>query len=197
MMPTKDNMKTIEISNPPPKAVDRLLASMRFEKVKPYISNGARLLDVGAGDGSFIRKLNGHVDSAVGIDPLLKTPVAFGTCRFVPGYFPQDLANDESFDVITMLATIEHIPSDCLSAVEAACWKLLSPGGQLIITVPHPFVDKILYVLKFFRFINGQALEEHYGFVPETLLDYFRRWQLVKKARWQLGCNYLYVFQKQ
>lgn len=193
MIPTKDNP---EISNPPPKAIDRLLASMRFAKVKPYIPKGARLLDVGTGDSSFLRKLNGYVDSAVGIDPLLKTPVAFGTCRLVPGYFPQDLVNDESFDVITMLATIEHIPSDRLSAVEETCWKLLSPGRQLIITVPHPIVDKILYILKFFRFINGLALEEHYGFVPETLSDYFRRWKLVKKARWQLGCNYLFVFEK-
>lgn len=196
MIPTKDNPEIIEISNPPLKAIDHLLASMRFAKVKPYIANGAKLLDVGTGDGRFLRKLNGHVDSAVGIDPILKKPITLGTCRLVPGYFPKDWVIDESFDVITMLATIEHIPSNRLPAVEEACWKLLSPGGQLIITVPHPIVDKILYFLKYFRCINGLALEEHYGFVPETLSDYFRRWKLVKKTRWQLGCNYLFVFQK-
>lgn len=181
---------------PQPKIVDLLLASMRFAKVKPYIPKGCRLLDVGAGDGSFLRKLDRHVSSAVGIDPLISVPVAYDTYQLIPGYFPQDLSINSPFDVITLLATIEHIPEVEIAALEVACWKYLSVSGRIILTVPHPFVDRILEVLKFFRIINGMATEEHYGFEPELLPVYFRRWDLVKKVRWQLGCNYLFVFQK-
>ena len=62
----------------------------------------------------------------------------------------------------------------------------LTQGSIVIITVPHPFVDKILAVLKLFRIINGLALEEHYGSDPKTLTDIFRRWILLKKERWEL-----------
>lgn len=183
-------------TTPAPKTVDRLLAEMRFAKAKPYIPKGARLLDVGAGDGSFLRHLCGHISGGVGIDPLVVEPIAFDRCKLVGGYFPQDFEDNSNFDVITLLATIEHIPSDTLSALEVACWRYLSAGGRVIMTVPHPFVDKILDVLKFFRIISGMATEEHYGFEPIVLPDYFSRWQLVKKGRWQLGFNYLFVFQK-
>lgn len=189
-------MTSDPVSVPAPKTVDRWLAQMRFARVQPYIPRGARLLDVGAGDGSFLRTLSGYVSTGVGIDPLITAPVSFDNCQLVSGYFPQDFDRDCQFDVITLLATIEHIPSDMLSDVEASCWKYLAAGGRVIITVPHPFVDKILDVLKFFRIINGMATEEHYGFNPIVLPGYFCRWQLVEKQRWQLGCNYLFVFQK-
>ena len=39
------------------KPVDRLLAYLRFAKAKSFIPKGARILDVGAGDGSFLRYL--------------------------------------------------------------------------------------------------------------------------------------------
>ena len=104
-------------------------------------------------------------------------------------------ATDERFDVITLLAVVEHIPENELHKVADTCWNHLTPGGRVIITVPHPFVDKILDVLKFFRIIKGLSLEEHHGFNPEVLPDIFNRWKLIKKERWELGCNYLFIFE--
>ncbi len=72
-------MTSDPVSIPAPKTVDRWLAQMRFAKVQPYIPRGSRLLDVGAGDGSFLRALSGHVSTGVGIDPLITTPVSFFT----------------------------------------------------------------------------------------------------------------------
>ena len=117
---------------------------MRFAKAKPYISKGSHLLDVGAGDGTLLRGLDGHVAAAVGIDPILNAPVVFDRYQLVPGSFPDDFVYDGTFDVITLLAAIEHILPKTLPAVASACWNYLSPGGRVIITVPHPFGDKIL-----------------------------------------------------
>ena len=180
----------------PKKPVDRLLESLRFAKARPHIPKGSHLLDVGAGDGAFLRALNGHVASAIGIDPILTKPIGFNRCRLIPGYFPQDFVYSGAFDVITVLATVEHIPTDKLTAVADACWKYLNQGGRVIITAPHPRVDKILEVLKFFKIINGLSLEEHHGFHPNDLPNIFSRWTLIKKERWQLGCNYFFVFGK-
>lgn len=41
---------------------------------------------------------------------------------------------DASFDLITSVSVVEHIPDD--AAAVAAMWRLLRPGGRLILTVP-------------------------------------------------------------
>ena len=178
------------------KPLDRLFESLRFAKVQPHIPKGARLLDIGAGDGSFLQTLGGHIQWGVGIDPLLPTAYQTPSYRLICGDFPCDFSVSGHFDVITLLAVIEHLPRAVLQEVVAACWQILSPGGQVIITVPHPCVDRILAVLKFLRIIHGLALEEHHGFDPEELPEFFDGWRLVKKERWELGCNYLFIFAK-
>ena len=132
----------------------------------------------------------------MGIDSNLTNAFEFGTCRLIPGYFPQDFVESRTFDVITMLAVIEHIPKDVLPEVADACWKYLNPGGQIVITVPHPRVDSLLEIMKALRIIEGFSIHEHYGFNPEYLLDLFNRWKLIKKERWELGYNNLFIFEK-
>lgn len=41
---------------------------------------------------------------------------------------------EESFDLITSISVVEHIPND--SSAVAKMWRLLKPGGTLLITVP-------------------------------------------------------------
>ena len=176
--------------------VDRLLESLRFAKAKPHIPKGARLLDIGAGDGAFLQHLNGHIHTGVGIDANLVQSVKFGTCRLLKGYFPNDFSEDRTFDVITMLATVEHIPMDRLTEVADACWDYLKPGGHVVITVPHPRMDGLLDFLKTFRIVEGFSMHEHYGFDPECLPDIFNRWQPVQRERWGFGCNNLFLFEK-
>ena len=97
--------------------LDSILEYLRFTKVEPYIPKGVTLLDIGTGDGRFLHYLNGHVQTTVGIDPHLTQTVEFGACRLLPGYFPRDFVECSRFDVITMLAVVEHIPMDVLREV--------------------------------------------------------------------------------
>lgn len=57
------------------------------------------------------------------------------------------------------------------------------------------FVNTLLDVSKFFRIIKGLSLEEHHGFNSEVMPDIFSRWELITKERWELGCNYLFIFE--
>jgi 2-polyprenyl-3-methyl-5-hydroxy-6-metoxy-1,4-benzoquinol methylase len=176
--------------------VDRFLESLRFAKAKPHIPQGACLLDIGAGDGAFLSYLNGHIHSAVGIEANLMQSVEFKDYRLVKGDFPKDFSDNRTFDVITMLATVEHIPMDVLPKVADACWEHLKPGGQIVITVPHPRMDGLLTLLKTLRIVEGFSMHQHYGFDPECLPDIFNRWQLVQRKRWGFGCNNLFLFGK-
>lgn len=103
----KDLYKTCQY---PRKPLDEILEFLRFTKVEPYVPKDAMLLDVGTGDGNFLRYLNGHLQIAVGIDSHLPQTVNFSVCQLVPGYFPYDFIEDRIFDVITMMAVAEHIP---------------------------------------------------------------------------------------
>lgn len=176
--------------------IDSLLEYLRFTKVEPYIPAETSLLDIGTGDGNFLRYLNGHLYAGVGIDSHLTQTVEFGTCCLMPGYFPRDFVKDETFDVITMLAVVEHIPMDVLPSVADACWKYLNPGGKVIITVQHPRVERLLDLLKVIRIVKGFSIHEHYGFNPECLPNIFNMWNLIKKERWGFGCNNLFIFEK-
>lgn len=179
--------------------LDSLFEFLRFTKVESYIPKGARLLDIGTGDGNFLRYLNGHIHAAVGIDAHLTQAVEFDTCRLIPGYFPHDFREDGTlFDVITLLATVEHIPMDTLPRVVDACWKYLKPYGHVVITVPHPRMDGLLDLLKALRLVEGFSIHEHYGFDPQYLPAIFNsnRWQLLKREHRGFGCNNLFIFQR-
>ncbi len=180
----------------PRRPLDEMLEFLRFTKVSPYIPQGATLLDIGAGDGNFLRYLNGHLQSAVGIDSHLTQCVNFGSFCLVPGYFPHDFQADTTFDVITMMAVAEHIPMDVYPAVAKACWEYLKPHGLLIITVQHPRVEGLLNLLKSIRIVEGFSMHEHYGFNPECLPKIFYRLKILKRECWGFGCNNLFIFKK-
>ena len=190
------NRKNLPGERYPRKPLDSLLEYLRFTKVMPYIPKGAILLDVGTGDGAFLHYLNGHFQHAIGIDAHLTQSADFGTYRLMPGYFPDDFDAATTFDVITMMAVAEHIPMAVFPSVADACWKYLKPRGQVVITVPHPRVDKLLDLLKQLKLVEGFSMHEHYGFNPNCLPDIFHRWKLIKRKRWGFGCNNLFVFEK-
>ena len=180
----------------PRKPLDEILEYLRFTKVEPYIPKDATLLDVGAGDGNFLRYLDGHLRDAVGIDAHLTQSVISNRHRLIPGYFPYDFIEDSTFDILTMMAVAEHIPMAAYPDVEDACWKYLKPGGLLILTVPHPRTDWLLDGLKALRLVEGFSMHEHYGFDPDCLPEIFNRWELIKRARWGFRSNNLLLFRK-
>jgi SAM-dependent methyltransferase len=114
--------------------------------------------------------------------------------------FPADLDRlglHGPYDAIFALAVFEHLTDADLAAARAAVPALLRPGGRLIITVPHPFVDKILDVLMALRLIDGQAVHEHHGFDPAHLRELASPGlRLVARSAFQLGLNNLFVFEK-
>ncbi|MEP7158912.1 MAG: class I SAM-dependent methyltransferase [Chloroflexota bacterium] len=180
------------------KFLDRWLRERRIAQARPFIPQGAVLLDIGCGDGSLVRDLGAHVSRAVGIDPELAEPERGDHYELRRGRFPDDLAPDRRFDVITMLAVLEHLPPEAQAHLAYEFAALLNPGGRVLITVPSPRVDHILHVLLRLRLIAGIRAHEHYGFKPEGTPKLFPSslYRLVKRSRFQLGLNNLFVFER-
>lgn len=99
---------------------------------------GSRLLDVGCGNGAFLRRAATLGWDGYGVEPdpaaANVAANALGTRVFV-GSLEEASFEDCIFDVITMNHVIEHVyePRRLLSE----CLRLLRPGGHLVVTTPN------------------------------------------------------------
>lgn len=180
------------------KPLDRWLRDARIARALPYVVEGGEMLDVGCGDGEFLRRSAGRVRHGVGIEPSLAERTVGDGWEMLPGNFPRDAPVGARYDTIAMLAVLEHIPPTEAVLLGDACAALLKPGGRVVITVPSPRVDDILHAAITLRLIAGIAVHEHFGFDPSQTVGLFPapRYRLIKRARFQLGFNNLFVFEK-
>ncbi len=175
---------------------DRLIQKWRLHVAAAWVPKGARVLDIGCHEGEFLRTLGDRIQDSVGLDPLA---VEKKTDRYQlqPGAFlPPTPFGASSFDVISMLATLEHMKDPLGIARE--CARILRPSGRLIITVPSLLVDNIMDVTIRLRILEGMSMEEHHGFRPEQVLEFFLQapFSLVLRKPFQLGLNNLFVFER-
>jgi SAM-dependent methyltransferase len=109
------------------------LLNMLDRVVKPDGDN--RVLDVGSGAGNMFHHL-ARYGSVVGVDNNPK-PLVVARER---GYdvregMAEDMPfEDESFQLVALLDTVEHCDDDM--AVLRECFRVCAPGGYLVITVP-------------------------------------------------------------
>lgn len=98
---------------------------------------GASLLDVGCGDGSFLRIARGCGWQVIGIDPDLKAVAnaARQGLTVHQGGIEHFAGESERFDVITLNHVIEHVHAPL--GVLKACHALLRPGGQIWLETPN------------------------------------------------------------
>lgn len=143
--------------------LEPLLRRMRIRRVLPYVKHypNCSLLDIGCGwEARLLKELEPHVGRGVGIDfkaPDLKTD-RLETISAVLGTelpFPE-----QSFDLITMLAVLEHLqhPEAILKEIK----RLLRPGGGLLLTVPSWYAKPVLEFLAYrVGIINADEIRDH------------------------------------
>jgi hypothetical protein len=144
------------------------------------------------------RQLKSRIAEGVGIDPAIDRSIRLDNVALISGRFPQDLPDTQPFDVITMLAVLEHIPTADQPKLAADCARLLRPNGHVVITVPSAAVDRLLIFLKSVHLIDGMKLEEHHGFDANTTPSIFSTdaLKLIRADKFQFGLNNLFVFRK-
>jgi SAM-dependent methyltransferase len=176
--------------------LDRFLQSWRAKVARPWIPSGSRVLDVGCHQGEFLESLGDRIGPSIGIDPLA-SPKEGARYRILAESFRDPVPfPDGGFDTIVLLATLEHIRDK--DPLGGECYRLLRPGGRVIITVPSPLVDQIVDLLRRLRLVDGMSLDEHHGYDPRMTPQLFERqgFSLEHRRTFQCGLNHLFVFRK-
>jgi hypothetical protein len=180
------------------KALRRWRSTIALRETPPGVRSA---FDIGCADGYLLARIPGDLVRRDGCDPLAPTSTPPIRGRILTGTFPDVFSRpgsyeSGSYDAIYALAVFEHFDAVDLRRSSQVIADMLSDRGRLIATVPHPFVDKILHVLMNLHLIDGQAVHEHHGFDPRSLEAELPDLHLVRRRRFQLGLNYLLVFER-
>ena len=98
--------------------------------------SGARLCDIGCAYGWFLEEAQRVGILALGVEPDAPVAAKAAECglNVRVGNFPDCLAANERFDVLTMNDVLEHLPH--IERMIAACREHLLPGGLLAVALP-------------------------------------------------------------
>ncbi|MBX9830406.1 class I SAM-dependent methyltransferase [Candidatus Babeliales bacterium] len=141
-----------------PKDFDQLLKSCDVDDevaitLKYLPAKNLKILEAGCGIGRVSKYLDGKGFSNLESIEINPAPVAwlnktFPALKVVQGDLLSMPYPENSFDVVLSYGVVEHFPQGPDQAMEAM-FKILKPGGTLIITVPsYNHVRRVTYWLK-------------------------------------------------
>lgn len=135
---------------------------------------GDRVIDIGCGPGDFARATAarvGDTGEVVGRDPSPRM-IAYATahaklpnCRFELGPAQTLDHPDASFDLVTCTFVMHHIPETQREAALAHMYRVLRPGGRLLLADTHPagrVLPKLIRTMsRFAAHRTGDAAGQH------------------------------------
>lgn len=163
--------------------LEYILAIQRSKIANKFISNehrNGRILDIGCGSypiflltAKFVQKfgidkMRYSKSSALRRFKLMDYDIEEG------GDFTFD---DESIDVITMLAVLEHIEYANLINIMSEAYRVLKPNGIFIITVPSSWSRYLLNIMSILRLVSRVEVKDH-----KTYLKTLKISEVLKKA---------------
>jgi ubiquinone/menaquinone biosynthesis C-methylase UbiE len=161
-----------------PSFVWRFGQDRRLNLIRHYAPlEGARILDIGCGIGTYVRKFRDFSDRVAGID--IDPKRLREGARTTPGLMlavSEALPfRDAAFDVVVLNEVIEHVRDDAATMQEAM--RVIGPGGHVMVYAPnrlYPLETHGIYLGK--RFIFGNI--PFINWLPDVLRN-----RLVPHAR--------------
>lgn len=127
----------------------------KFARFAQALEGYRRHLDIGCGPGTFIGSLPAGAHESLGID-IARPQIEYAEARYggpgrtfraVPaGPLPLD---DGSFDAVTLIELIEHLPHERNLVLIGEALRVLRPGGRLLVSTPNygslwPLVERLI-----------------------------------------------------
>lgn len=146
--------------------VDHLIAKLRFRAAYPHLKPGSRVCDLGCGlEMAFLDFAEDKIAQGVGVDDQVESGTHGRWQRIHADLRARLPFSDAQFDHVVMLAVFEHLTQP--ESVLQEAFRILAPGGSLIMTWPASLVDPILSVMHGFHLISDEMeSDEHQKRLP-------------------------------
>ena len=141
--------------------LEPILRRLRLHQVKPWIPPGTQLLDIGCGrSATFLKAISPYIFQGVGVDFKVQ-PIQEKNIQTIQLKLAYELPfEDSSFDVVTMLAVLEHIEHE--KAILLEIKRVLRDQGKLILTVPSVWAQPVLEFLSYrLTIIDEAEIRDH------------------------------------
>jgi len=181
--------------------LDRFLAKQRYKVARKQIrlaEKNGRILDIGCGSYPLFL-LNVDFREKYGLDKIIKASIQDRMKQKgiilishdieQPGRLPFE---DDFFDVVSMLAVLEHIQPDKTPGVLKEIKRVLKPGGRLILTTPAAWTDRLLRFMAKLRLISAEEINEHQdAYTQSSIISCF---EMAGFERGKITCGYFEFF---
>jgi 2-polyprenyl-3-methyl-5-hydroxy-6-metoxy-1,4-benzoquinol methylase len=179
------------------------LEQWRLQKIVDLIpKTNLRLLDIGCGRASIIKKLS-RIDYYTGIDLLPETikenGEQYANYEFVcDDIFQVDL-KDNFYNVVILSAFVEHLTYQDNLKLFKKLYMAMEKKGVIIGTTPHQRAEKIHQIGAKLRLFSREAANEHQCFFDQAMLDKLAQetgFAMIKYRTFQFGLNQVFVYEK-
>ena len=155
-------------------ALDLFICRWRSRIVRRHVTPGASVLDFGCGhQAMFLRTVQPVISRGVGLDYDADAGRPAPNLELRQFHF-QDRFDypDASFDLVTILAVLEHIPLDQVDTLFREFSRVLVPGGRILLTTPTPAARPVLEFLAFkLHVISEPEIADHRHYYSEADLS--------------------------
>ena len=168
-----------------------LFQELRIRHILPHLPRGGVFVDVGCDQPQvLIDRVSEEMKTCIGLDIVVESH-SYRNVKILH----QDLQKkitlpSNSADVVTLLAVLEHMKHP--NEIVAECFRILKPGGVLLITVPSPASKPILDLFAILGLVRREMIEQHENyFTVERLHNLMEKtgFSTIMVDLFELGCN--------
>ena len=148
--------------------LEPLLARLRTQRANQLIPaelRSGRILDIGCGSFPYFLAHTAF-EEKFAVDQLQMPPETALQNRIE--FFSLDLNQEphlpfasEYFDVVTLLAVVEHLNPDSMALLFQEACRVLKPGGMVVLTTPAAWSDGLLKFMARVHLVSAEEIHEH------------------------------------
>lgn len=174
-----------------PFSIEPILRQLRSRAVVAHIPPGGVFVDIGCDSPpKLIEQVRNKMDFCIGIDTEIENKI-YQNIELKKVFIKKKIPIESDLAmVVTMLAVLEHL--DFPQAISDEIYRILKPGGILLLTVPAPRLKPILEVLAFFRIVRPEMIAQHKNYFTHNDLKeilYKAGFKQVQISSFQFGFN--------